>query len=105
MAASCVITLMKASWCNFCQPSRAASGERLRFGHPDRTMAVLWCRYSLGRIVCGAAQEDRGMRWSGKVLHGASAEMSSHAWLTSATLCHAWSAGATHDRSFTVFAS
>ena len=73
------VTLMKASSCNYCRPTRAAPGETLGSGVPDRTMAALRCRFSLGSIVCGAALEVRGRRWSGFVLHGASVEMSSHA--------------------------
>ena len=89
---------MEASSCNYCRPTRAAPGETLGSGVPDRTMAALRCHFSLGSIICGAALEVRGRRWSGFVLHGASVEMSSHAWPTGATLWHAWSAGATHDR-------
>src|SRR3990170_2750188 len=99
MAAFCTVTLMKASSCNAYRPTCAAPGETLGSGLPDRTMEVLRCCFSLGLIVCGAALEDRGRRWSGFVLHGASVEMSSHAWATGDTLCHAWSAGAMHDRS------
>ena len=73
------VTLMEASSCNYCRPTRAAPGETLGSGVPDRTMAALRCRFSLGSIVCGAALEVRGRRWSGFVLHGASVEMSSHA--------------------------
>ena len=73
------VTLMKASSCNYCRPTRAAPGETLGSGVPDRTMAALRCRFSLGSIVCGAALEVRGRRWSGFVLHGASGVMSSHA--------------------------
>ena len=91
MAASCVVTLMKASSSNYCQPTRAAPEEILGFGVPDWTMVALRCRFSLGSIVCGAALEDRGRRWSGFVLHGASVELSSHAWPTGAMLGHAWS--------------
>ena len=99
MAAFHVVTLMKASSCDFRRPTRIAPGETLGSGVPDRTMAALRCRFSLGSIVCGAALEVKGRRWSGFVLHGASMEMSSHAWPTCATLCHTWSVGATHDRS------
>jgi hypothetical protein len=99
MAAFCVVTLMKASLCDLCRPTRTALGETLGSGLPDRTMTALRWRFSLGSIVCGAVLVVRGRRWSGFVLHGASVEMSSHAWPTGATLCHAWSAGATHDRS------
>ena len=99
MVAVCAVILMKASSCNYCRPTRAAPGETLGSGLLDRTMAALRCHFSLGSIVCGAALEVRGRRWSGFILHGASVEMSSHAWPTGATLCHAWSAGATHDRS------
>ncbi|XBH54342.1 hypothetical protein VPH35_076669 [Triticum aestivum] len=99
MVAVCAVILMKASSCNYCRPTRAAPGETLGSGFPDRMMAALRCRFSVGSIVCEVALEVRGRRWSGFVLHGASVEMSSHAWPTGATLCHAWSAGATHDRS------
>ena len=58
---------------------QASPGETLEFGVPDQTTATLWCRFSLGSIVCGAALEDRGRRWSGFVLNGASVEISSHA--------------------------
>ena len=91
------ITLMKASSCNYC-PTRAAPGETLGSGFSDQTMAALRCHFSLGSIVCGAALEVRGRRWSGFILHDASVVMSSHAWPAGATLCHAWPAGATHDR-------
>ena len=103
MAVFCAVTLMKASSCNYCRPTRAAPGKTLGSGFPDQTMATLRCRFSLGSIVCRAALEDRGRRWSGFVLHGALVEMSSHAWPIGARLCHAWSAGATHDRSFRDF--
>src|SRR4051812_2934300 len=73
------VTLMKASSCNYCRPTRAAPGETLGSGVPDRTMAAVRCRFSLGSIVCGAALDVRGRRWSGFVLHGASGVMSSHA--------------------------
>ena len=56
------VTLMKASSCNYCRPTRAAPGETLGSGVPDRTMASLWCRFSLGSIVCGAALHVRGRR-------------------------------------------
>mgnify|MGYP005831086641 CR=1 FL=1 len=62
----------------------------------DGGIAVSFLSWS---IVCGAALEVRERRWSGFVLQGASVEMSSHARPTGATLCHAWSAGATHDKS------
>jgi hypothetical protein len=45
MAAFCVVTLMKASSCNYCRPTRAAPGETLGSGLPDRTMAVQRCRF------------------------------------------------------------
>ena len=105
MAAFCAVTLMKASSCNCCRPTRAASRETIGSGLPDRTMAVLRCRFSIGSIVYGAALEDRGRRWSSFVLHGASVELSSHAWPTGATPSHAWLAGAPHDGSSRVFAS
>ena len=73
------VTLMKASSCNYCRPTRAAPGETLGSGVLDQTMAALRCRFSLGSIVCGAALDVRGRRWSGFVLHGASGVMSSHA--------------------------
>src|SRR4051812_6421236 len=103
MAAFCVVTLMKASSCNYCRPTRAAPGGTLGSGFPDPMMVALRCLFSLGSIVCGVALEVRGRRWSGFVLHGASVEMSSHAWPTGATLCHAWSACATYDGSFRDF--
>ncbi|KAE8820746.1 Arginyl-tRNA synthetase [Hordeum vulgare] len=70
MAAFYAVTLMKALSCNYCRSTRAAPGETLGSGFPDRMMAALRCRSSLGSIVCGAALEDRGRRWSVFVLHG-----------------------------------
>ena len=51
MAAFCVVTLIKASSCNYCRPTRAAPGETLGSGVPDRTMAALRCRFSLRSVV------------------------------------------------------
>ena len=51
MAVFYAVTLMKASSCNYCQPTRAALGETLGSGVPDRTMAALRCRFSLGSVV------------------------------------------------------
>ena len=79
MAAFYVVTLMEALSCNYCRPTRAVLGETLGSGVPDRTMAALRCRFSLGSIVCGAELEIRGRRWSSFVLREASVEMSSHA--------------------------
>ena len=47
------VTLMKASSCHYCRPTRAAPGETLGSGVPDRMMAAVQCRFSLGSIVCG----------------------------------------------------
>ena len=60
MAAFHVVTLMKASSCDYHRPTRTAPGETLGSGVPDRVMAALRCRFSLGSIVCGAALEARG---------------------------------------------
>ena len=62
MAAFSAATLMNASLCNFCQPIRAAPRKTLGSGLPDRMMAVLRCRFSLGSIVCGPTLKDRGRR-------------------------------------------
>ena len=51
MAAFHVVTLMKASSCDYRRPTRIAPGETLGSGVPDRTMAALRCRFSLGSIV------------------------------------------------------
>ena len=51
MVAFYAVTLMEAFSCNYCRPTRAALGETLGSGVPDRTMAALRCRFSLGSIV------------------------------------------------------
>ena len=51
MAAFHVVTLMKASSCDYRRPTRIAPGDTLGSGVPDRTMAALRCRFSLGSIV------------------------------------------------------
>lgn len=92
MAAFCIVTLMKASSCNYCRPTCSALRKTLGSGLPDRMMVALWCRFSIGSVVCGAALEDRGCRWN-----------DSHVWPTGATMCHTCSAGATHERFSKVF--
>ena len=96
MAALCAMTLMIASSCNYCRPTRVAPGETLGSGLPNLTMAALRCCFSLGSIVCGAALADRGRRWSGYILHGVSVEMSCNACPIGATLFHVCSVGAQH---------
>ena len=51
MAAFHVVTLMKASSCYYRRPTRIAPGETQGSGVPDRTIAALRCRFSLGSIV------------------------------------------------------
>ena len=46
-----MVTFMEASSCNYCRPTRATLGKNLGSGVPDRTMAALRCRFSLGSIV------------------------------------------------------
>ena len=46
-----VVTLMKASSCDYRRPTRIAPREILGSGVPDRTMAALRCRFSLGSII------------------------------------------------------
>jgi hypothetical protein len=43
-------------------------------------MAALWCQFSLGSIVCGAALDDRGWKKRCQVMPG---------WLTGPMLSHA----------------
>ena len=61
------VTLMKASSCNCCRPTRAAPGETLDPGIPDRTMAVLSVSLSLIRawFLSSCWREDAG----GAVFH------------------------------------
>ena len=51
MAAFHVVTLMKASSCDYRRPTRIAPEETLGSGVPDRTMAALRCRFSLASVV------------------------------------------------------
>ena len=45
MAVFGVVTLMKTLSCNYRRPTHAAPGETLGSGLPDRTIAVLQCRF------------------------------------------------------------
>ena len=51
MAAFHVVTLMKASSCDYRRSTRIAPGGTLGSGVPDRKMAALRDRFSLGSIV------------------------------------------------------
>ena len=51
MAAFHAVTLMKASSCDYRRPTRIAPRKTLGSGVPDRTMATLRCRFSLGSVV------------------------------------------------------
>jgi hypothetical protein len=55
-----ILALHIVSLSNGCRLTRTAPRETLGSGLPDRTMVTLWCRFSLGSIVCGAAAVDRG---------------------------------------------
>jgi hypothetical protein len=49
------ITLMKSSFVQQLPNTSCYSGETLRSSFPDQAMTPLWCRFSLGSIVCGVA--------------------------------------------------
>ena len=59
MAAFHVVTLMKASSSDYRRPTRIAPGKTLGSGVPDRTMAALRCRFSLGSIVLWSSAGSR----------------------------------------------
>ncbi|XBI92467.1 hypothetical protein VPH35_029517 [Triticum aestivum] len=65
MAAFHVVTLMKASSCDYRRPTRIAPGETLGSGVPDRTMAAVRCRFSLGSIVLwsSAGSQRQEVEW------------------------------------------
>lgn len=79
MAAFCVVTLMKASLCNYCRPTRVAPGEILGSGLSDRTMVVLrycflfwehrlWGRAGRQRQEVERIRHAQSFRWRCQVM-------------------------------------
>ena len=105
MVALCVVTLMKASSCNYCRPTRAAPRETLESDFSDRTMTAPRCCFSLGSIVLWSKAGRERQEVERLCLARSFGGDVKSACPTGATLCHACLAGATHDGSSRVFSS